>query len=86
MERELVGKYTMPGIGFRTLGNVGGAGRTLVEAALAEGYRYIDIQVLRQRGGGRERISAFPPASSPPRAGRRRLQPPEADGPNTGKL
>jgi len=42
MEAELVGKYTMPGIGFGTLGNVGDAGCALVEAALAEGYRYID--------------------------------------------
>ena len=42
MENELVGKYTMPGIGFGTLGSVGDAGRALVEAALAEGYRYID--------------------------------------------
>ena len=32
----------MPGIGFGTLGNVGDAGSALVEAALAEGYRYID--------------------------------------------
>ena len=42
MEKELVGKYTMPGIGFGTLGNTGDAGSALVEAALAEGYRYID--------------------------------------------
>ena len=42
MEKELVGKYAMPGIGFGTLGNVGDAGCALVEAALAEGYRYID--------------------------------------------
>ena len=42
MEKELVGKYTMPGIGFGTLYNVGDAGSALVEAALAEGYRYID--------------------------------------------
>jgi len=42
MQNELVGKYTMPGIGFGTLGNVGDAGCALVEAALAEGYRYID--------------------------------------------
>ena len=42
MEKELVGKYTMPGIGIGTLGNVGDAGSALVEAALAEGYRYID--------------------------------------------
>jgi 2,5-diketo-D-gluconate reductase B len=42
MEEELVGKYTMPGIGIGTLGNVGDAGCALVEAALAEGYRYID--------------------------------------------
>ena len=32
----------MPGIGLGTLGNVGDAARDLVEAALAEGYRYID--------------------------------------------
>jgi len=42
MEQERLGKYTMPGIGFGTLGNVGDAGCSLVEAALAEGYRYID--------------------------------------------
>jgi 2,5-diketo-D-gluconate reductase B len=42
MEQELAGKYPMPGIGFGTLGNVGDAGCALVEAALAEGYRYID--------------------------------------------
>jgi 2,5-diketo-D-gluconate reductase B len=42
MEKERLGNYTMPGIGFGTLGNVGDAGRELVEAALAEGYRYID--------------------------------------------
>lgn len=42
MEKELVGKYTMPGIGFGTLGTLGDAGGALVEAALAEGYRYID--------------------------------------------
>src|SRR5262245_34707152 len=42
MEKERLGKYTMPGIGIGTLGNVGDAGRDLVEAALAEGYRYID--------------------------------------------
>ena len=42
MEKERVGTCTMPGIGFGTLGNIGDAGRALVEAALAEGYRYID--------------------------------------------
>lgn len=42
MKTELAGKYTMPGIGFGTLGTVGDAGSALVEAALAEGYRYID--------------------------------------------
>lgn len=42
MEKEFVGKYTMPGIGFGTLGSVGDAATLLVEAALAEGYRYID--------------------------------------------
>ncbi len=42
MEQERLGTYTMPGIGFGTLGNTGDAGCSLVEAALAEGYRYID--------------------------------------------
>ena len=42
MEKEPVGKYTMPGIGFGTLGNLGDGCCALVEAALAEGYRYID--------------------------------------------
>lgn len=42
MEKEAVGTATMPGIGFGTLGNVGDAGCSLVEAALAEGYRHID--------------------------------------------
>ena len=42
MEKEQLGKYTMPGIGFGTLGNTGDACCALVEAALAGGYRYID--------------------------------------------
>ena len=42
MEKEPVGTYTMPGIGFGTLGNTGETGRALVEAAMAEGYRYVD--------------------------------------------
>lgn len=42
MEKESVGRFMMPGIGFGTLGNTGEAGRELVEAALAEGYRHID--------------------------------------------
>jgi len=42
MENELAGKYTMPGIGLGTLGNLGDACTALVEAALAEGCRYID--------------------------------------------
>lgn len=42
MENELIGKYTMPGIGLGTLGNLGAACTALVEAALAEGCRYID--------------------------------------------
>ena len=42
MEKEPVGTYTMPGIGFGTLGNTGETGRALVEAAIAEGYRHID--------------------------------------------
>jgi 2,5-diketo-D-gluconate reductase B len=42
MEKELVGKYTMPGIGLGTLGNLGDACTALVEGALAAGCRYID--------------------------------------------
>ena len=42
MEEELLGKYTMPGIGLGTLGNLGDACTALVEAALSEGCRYID--------------------------------------------
>jgi len=42
MEKERVVTGTMPGIGFGTLGTLGEAGSALVEAALAEGYRYID--------------------------------------------
>lgn len=42
MEKERIGKFMMPGIGFGTLGNTGEVGRELVEAALAEGYRHID--------------------------------------------
>jgi diketogulonate reductase-like aldo/keto reductase len=42
MEKELLGKYTMPGIGLGTLGNLGDACTALVEAALAAGCRYID--------------------------------------------
>src|SRR5688500_11371000 len=42
MEKERLGKYTMPGIGFGTLGNTGDACCALVEAALAAGYRSID--------------------------------------------
>ena len=42
MEKELPGKYAMPGIGFGTLGNVGDAACALVEAALARGTRIVN--------------------------------------------
>ena len=42
MENELIGNYTMPGIGLGTLGNLADACTALVEAALSEGCRYID--------------------------------------------
>lgn len=42
MEHEDVGGHKVPVLGLGTLGNQGDAGTTLVEAALAEGYRYID--------------------------------------------
>jgi 2,5-diketo-D-gluconate reductase B len=42
MEKEAIGQYTMPGIGLGMLGHAKDAASTLVEAALAEGYRYID--------------------------------------------
>jgi 2,5-diketo-D-gluconate reductase B len=65
MEKELVGKYTMPGIGFGTLGNVGDAGSALVEAALAEGYRYIDTS---RYYGNEEAVGRALARSSVPRA------------------
>ena len=64
MENELVGKYTMPGIGFGTLGSVGDAGRALVEAALAEGYRYIDTSRFY---GNEEEVGRALARSSVPR-------------------
>jgi len=64
MENELVGKYTMPGIGFGTLGNVGDAGSALVEAALAEGYRYIDTSRFY---GNEEAVGSALARSSVPR-------------------
>jgi len=42
MEKEVIGQYTMPGIGLGMLGHANDAASALVEAALAEGYRYID--------------------------------------------
>ncbi len=65
MENELVGKYTMPGIGFGTLGNVGDAGSALVEAALAEGYRYIDTS---RYYGNEEAVGRAIARSSVPRS------------------
>src|SRR5215510_9244849 len=65
MEKELVGKYTMPGIGFGTLGNTGDAGCALVEAALAMGYRYIDTS---RYYGNEEAVGRAMARSSVPRA------------------
>jgi 2,5-diketo-D-gluconate reductase B len=65
MEHERLGKYTMPGIGFGTLGNVGDAGCSLVEAALAEGYRYIDTS---RYYGNEEAVGRALARSSVPRA------------------
>ena len=64
MDNELAGKYTMPGIGFGTLGNTGDAGCTLVEAALAEGYRYIDTSRFY---GNEEAVGKAMARSSVPR-------------------
>ena len=65
MEKELLGQYTMPGIGFGTLGSVGDAGRELVEAALAEGYRYIDTSRFY---GNEEAVGEALARSSVPRS------------------
>jgi len=65
MEKELVGKYTMPGIGFGTLGNVGDACSALVDAALAEGYRYIDTS---RYYGNEEAVGKAMARSSVPRS------------------
>ncbi len=65
MEKELVGKYTMPGIGFGTLGSVGDVGTTLVDAALAEGYRYIDTS---RYYGNEEAVGKALARSSVPRS------------------
>jgi 2,5-diketo-D-gluconate reductase B len=65
MEKELAGKYTMPGIGFGTLGNTGDPGYVLVEAALAEGYRYIDTS---RYYGNEEAVGRALARSSVPRS------------------
>lgn len=65
MEKKPLGKYTMPGIGFGTLGNTGDAGCALVEAALAEGYRYIDTS---RYYGNEEAVGKALARSSVPRA------------------
>jgi 2,5-diketo-D-gluconate reductase B len=65
MEKERLGNYTMPGIGFGTLGNTGDAGCALVEAALAEGYRYIDTSRFY---GNEEAVGRAMARSSVPRA------------------
>jgi 2,5-diketo-D-gluconate reductase B len=55
----------MPGIGFGTLGTVGDAGSALVEAALAEGYRYIDTS---RYYGNEEAVGRALARSSVPRS------------------
>ena len=55
----------MPGIGFGTLGNVGDACIGLVEAAFAEGYRYIDTSRFY---GNEEAVGKAIARSSVPRA------------------
>jgi len=55
----------MPGIGFGTLGSTGDAGCALVEAALAEGYRYIDTSRFY---GNEEAVGKALARSSVPRA------------------
>lgn len=54
----------MPGIGIGTLGAVGDAGSALVEAALAEGYRYIDTSRFY---GNEEAVGRAMKRSSVPR-------------------
>lgn len=65
MELERLGTYTMPGIGFGTLGTVGDEGSALVEAALAEGYRYIDTSRFY---GNEEAVGRALKRASVPRA------------------
>jgi 2,5-diketo-D-gluconate reductase B len=64
MKKEPIGKYTMPGIGFGTLGNTGDACCALVEAALAGGYRYIDTS---RYYGNEEAVGKAMARSSVPR-------------------
>jgi 2,5-diketo-D-gluconate reductase B len=64
MENELVGQYTMPGIGLGTLGNLGDACTALVDAALAEGCRYIDTS---RYYGNEDAVGAAMARSSVPR-------------------
>ncbi len=65
MEKELVGKYTMPGIGLGMLGHGGDAAGALVEAALADGYRYIDTSRFY---GNEEAVGRALASSSVPRS------------------
>jgi 2,5-diketo-D-gluconate reductase B len=65
MDRELLGKYTMPGIGLGMLGHAGDAASALAEAALAEGYRYIDTSRFY---GNEEAVGKALARSSVPRA------------------
>lgn len=65
MEKELLGKYTMPGIGLGMLGHAGDAASALAEAALAEGYRYIDTSRFY---GNEEAVGKALARSSVPRS------------------
>jgi 2,5-diketo-D-gluconate reductase B len=64
MEKEVIGQYTMPGIGLGTLGNLGEACTALVEAALADGCRYIDTS---RYYGNEDAVGAALARSSVPR-------------------
>ena len=64
MENELLGKYTMPGIGLGTLGHPGDECTALVEGALAAGCRYIDTS---RYYGNEEAVGKAMARSSVPR-------------------
>lgn len=65
MEKERLGKYTMPGIGLGMLGHGGDDASALAQAALAEGYRYIDTSRFY---GNEEAVGKALARSSVPRS------------------